>query len=183
MNKDHCVTDLGSFAYVLLKNRVNGGLAIGGAAQNESSPLDDGGHPTVLSTWKKVGATAFKALLAQAADELKKSLEPDQQERPPHETLFLPGYNNTWSEAASRYRSICEGLLSGPASLGLCVLFTWPSFGFPVDWILLTCSQSSTTGSSRRRGIDCTSLFKADQSNRPQPSTYSMLYVASFALG
>jgi Alpha/beta hydrolase of unknown function (DUF900) len=95
--------------------------------------IADSGDPTILTTWTKVGATAFKAHLAQAADELGGSVKPDQQEDQPHVILFVHGYNSTWADAAVRYRSPCSGLFSGDASLGLCVLFTWPSFGSPVD--------------------------------------------------
>jgi esterase/lipase superfamily enzyme len=95
----------------------------------------DGGDPTVLTTWTKTGATAFKTLLAQAADELGGSVKPDQQEDQPHVTLLVHGYNNTWADAAARYRSLCNGLFSGDTSLGLCILFTWPSFGSPVDYL------------------------------------------------
>lgn len=119
----------------MITNRRREGENLNGERGPLTYWVADGGDPTVLSTWKKVSTTAFKTLLAQAADDLGGSLEPDQQESQPHVTLFVHGYNNTWSEAASRYRSICDGLFSGPASLGRCVLFAWPSFGSPVDYL------------------------------------------------
>jgi hypothetical protein len=51
---------------------------------SERGPLThwvaEGSDPAILSPWKKVGATTFKALLTQAPDELGKPTTPDQQE-------------------------------------------------------------------------------------------------------
>ena len=50
-------------------------------------------------------------------------------------TLTRPeGYNTTWAEAARRYRQISSALYTGRSSLGLCVLFTWPSDGLKVGY-------------------------------------------------
>lgn len=121
--------------YWMITNRRRDGENL----NSERGPLTywvaDGGDPTVFSTWRKVGAASFRRLLVRAADELGGSVEPDQQEDQPNVTLFVHGYNAGWSDAAARYRSVCDGLFSGETSLGLCVLFTWPSFGSPVDYL------------------------------------------------
>ncbi|MBI5364196.1 MAG: alpha/beta hydrolase [Planctomycetes bacterium] len=82
-----------------------------------------------LSRWRPVpNAAAFQTLIAAAADEFPSVPESRQTEQR-HVTLFVHGYNNTWSEAAERYEQLCRSLYTGPDSLGLCVLFTWPSNG------------------------------------------------------
>src|ERR1035437_2820696 len=82
----------------MITNRRRDGENLNGERGPLSYWVADGGDPTILTTWTKVGATAFKTLLAQAADELGGSVKPDQQEDQPHVTLFVHGYNETWAD-------------------------------------------------------------------------------------
>jgi esterase/lipase superfamily enzyme len=49
-------------------------------------------------------------------------------------TLFVHGYNVGFEAAQARYQKICDQLFSGPESLGLCVLYDWPSLGSVVEY-------------------------------------------------
>ena len=75
--------------------------------------------------------------LRQAPSSIRRSVgpDPDRFDEQQHVTLFVRGYNNGWQDAARRYHSVCRSLFSGENSLGLCVLFTWPSYGSPVDYL------------------------------------------------
>ena len=72
--------------------------------------------------------------MCAAADAFPVVEDPSDHEREKHVTLFIHGYNTTWQEAVRRYRQICSALYSGRSSLGLCVLFTWPSDGLKIGY-------------------------------------------------
>lgn len=46
-----------------------------------------------------------------------------------HLTMFIHGYDNDWKSSTMRYISLQKELYSGPDSLGILVLFSWPSNG------------------------------------------------------
>lgn len=46
-----------------------------------------------------------------------------------HFNLFVHGFDTNWTSAVQRYGAIVDNLFSGPQSLGVCILFTWPSKG------------------------------------------------------
>jgi esterase/lipase superfamily enzyme len=94
----------------------------------DSPAVDDFG------VWQRRSATAFRTLLAGAADQFP-VLEAQHHEDQKHVTLFVHGYNTTWGEAARVYQGIANGLFAGDQSLGTCVLFTWPSKGSPADYL------------------------------------------------
>lgn len=95
--------------------------------------VSDGGDLAHITNWKKVGAAAFDKLLLGAADKFPRS-DAEHADDQQHVTLFVHGYNNDWQDAARRYATICQGLYQGPHSLGLCVLFTWPSDGMKLGY-------------------------------------------------
>lgn len=82
-----------------------------------------------LGAWTKRSAEEFKKVLAQEVRQFPWIEDPDQQEQQKHVGIFVHGFNNSWGEAARRYRGIADRLYNGPDGLGLCVLFTWPSDG------------------------------------------------------
>jgi esterase/lipase superfamily enzyme len=120
--------------YFMICNRVlqDGDLA------NIRGPLTfwltDNAGVTDLKNWKSVSAADFKSAVLEAADAFP-SLPAEQNEDQKHVTLFIHGYNNSWQDAASSYRSIVTNLFSGDTSLGLCILFTWPSDGAYLGYI------------------------------------------------
>jgi esterase/lipase superfamily enzyme len=95
---------------------------------SDKTPLDDFGN------WQSVSAADFKTLLAAATDKFP-NLTQAANEQQSHVTFFIHGYNNGWADAAQRYKSVCDQLYSGPASLGICINFDWPSLGSVVDYL------------------------------------------------
>ena len=87
-----------------------------------------------LTSWDRLSPARFRDALCDAADAFPLIENPEHHEREQHVTLFVHGYNNSWEDAARRYRQICSTLYSGRASLGLCVLFTWPSDGHKIGY-------------------------------------------------
>lgn len=89
---------------------------------SDSAKIDD------LANWTQRTAKQFREELTAAADAFPEIAE-FEHERQKHVTLFVHGYNNSWQDAALRYKQIVGDLYTGPQSLGICVLFTWPSNG------------------------------------------------------
>ena len=123
--------------YWMITNRNIGGVGdtLGKRLAGRSHWVTDESDVTRLDNWKRVTPTQFWTLLVAAADEFPVINDPHEQENQKHVTVFVHGYNNTWADAASRYRSICDRLYSGPDSLGLCLFFTWPSQGSPEAYL------------------------------------------------
>jgi esterase/lipase superfamily enzyme len=88
-----------------------------------------------LSTWTKVTPAAFKAQLIAAAKDFPALSDTVGNEDQKHTTLFIHGYNNTWQDAVRTYQALNQALFEGDSSLGLCVLFTWPSKGSPAAYL------------------------------------------------
>ncbi len=84
---------------------------------------------TKLSAWTDVSAKAFREALIGAAQAFPEFADPADQEEQKHVTLFIHGYNNSWTDAVERYQQIADDMFSGRDGLGLCILFTWPSDG------------------------------------------------------
>ena len=82
-----------------------------------------------FSAWEGRAPARFRDELCDAAEAFPLVENPAQHTREKHVTLFIHGYNTTWAEAVRRYRQISSALYTGRSSLGLCVLFTWPSDG------------------------------------------------------
>ena len=118
----------------MISNRVlqNGDLA------NVRGPLTfwitDADDVRTLTHWESINADDFKTAVLKASDAFPR-LNDEQNEDQKHVTLFIHGYNNTWQDAAARYQSIVSNLFRGDASLGLCILFTWPSAGATLDYL------------------------------------------------
>ena len=85
-----------------------------------------------FSAWERCAPAVFRRELCAVADAFPPVDDPAEHEREKHVTLFIHGYNTTWQEAVRRYRQLRSALYAGRSSLGLCVLFTWPSDGLKV---------------------------------------------------
>ena len=115
--------------YWMITNRNVAGDGLGQDRSDELSffvadqgPLED------FASWRRRTPAAFRdALIAQAGN--LPLVSENAHERQKHVTVFVHGYNNDWKDAAGRYRQICDDFYRGPKSLGICVLFTWPSNG------------------------------------------------------
>jgi esterase/lipase superfamily enzyme len=95
----------------------------------------DNDEVSVLANWSKIAPTAFRTQLVTVAGQFPLIDDPNRYAEQQHVTLFVHGYNNDWGAAAKRYQEICQTMFSGDQSLGLCVLFTWPSKGSPADYL------------------------------------------------
>lgn len=98
---------------------------------SDSEQVDD------LKKWKQVpDGDEFRDMLVAAADAFPAIEDPELNEEQHHVTLFVHGFNNDWSDAALRYKSVCKSIFSGSQKVGgLCVLFTWPSDGMALGYL------------------------------------------------
>jgi esterase/lipase superfamily enzyme len=87
-----------------------------------------------ISNWQRVSFAQFRKAITEICDEFP-DLPPDQQEEEKHLTLCIHGYNNGFANSIDFYTRIHNGLFSGADSLGICVLFTWPSKGQVYDYL------------------------------------------------
>ena len=89
---------------------------------NNSGLVDD------FNCWKSVDAGSFRTLLVAAAATFPDPLltPPEKQK---HVTFFVHGFNESWKGACRRYGAIVQNLYTGGASMGECILFSWPSEG------------------------------------------------------
>jgi esterase/lipase superfamily enzyme len=117
--------------YWLISDRDKGGT---GQGMNNSAAgltywVSDGGDLTNITNWQRVNtAKAFQTLLADAADAFPE-IPPGQNEQQSHVTILVHGFNVSFASAASFYQKLCSKLFDGPDSLGLCILYDWPSLG------------------------------------------------------
>src|SRR5882724_9426555 len=81
-----------------------------------------------IKNWQKSNLSQFRKALIDACADFP-DLPPEQQEEQKHVTLCVHGYNNSFEDSIGFYSRICNGLYSGQDSLGICILFTWPSEG------------------------------------------------------
>lgn len=98
-------------------------------ASTGAAPLDQ------ISSWQKLSFPEFRKQLSAEADAFPLYEDPEDHTAQRHVGVFVHGFNNTWQDAARRYRSVSDTLYGGPDRLGTCVLFTWPSDGTKLGYI------------------------------------------------
>ena len=81
-----------------------------------------------IESWNKATAAQFRKALIDACAQFP-DLPPEQQENEKHVTLCVHGYNNDFADTIGFYTRISQGLYAGKDSLGISILFTWPSKG------------------------------------------------------
>jgi esterase/lipase superfamily enzyme len=116
--------------YWMLNDRDKGGI---GTSPNTTSEgltywVTDKTPLNVIGNWTKVTANNFQTLLAAAADEFP-AIPPGENLDQSHVTILVHGYNVSFDHSASFYENLCSKLFDGPNSLGLCILYDWPSWG------------------------------------------------------
>jgi esterase/lipase superfamily enzyme len=117
--------------YWLISDRDKGGT---GQGMNNSAAgltywVSDGGDLTNITSWQRVNsANAFQTLLANTADTFPE-IPPGQNEQQSHVTILVHGFNVSFESATSFYQKLSSKLFDGPDSLGLCILYDWPSLG------------------------------------------------------
>src|SRR5262249_15875167 len=98
---------------------------------SDSEQVDD------LKRWRRVAKPGGLPDPGAAAAERFPDIEdPELNLQQHHVTLFVHGFNNSWEEAALRYRTICQSIFTGQQRVGgLCILFTWPSDGMATNYL------------------------------------------------
>ncbi len=114
--------------YWLISDRDKNGTGSGINSGGLTYWVSDGGPLGEIGRWQKVNAAAFQKLLAAAADQFP-TLLPAQNEQQSHVTLLIHGYNEDFGGATAQYQAVCNRLFDGPNSMGLCVMYDWPSMG------------------------------------------------------
>jgi esterase/lipase superfamily enzyme len=84
-------------------------------------------QPSVLSSWDDMTQAAFFRRVRTLASDFP-ALPDDQHEAQKHVSLFIHGYNVSWTDAVDRYAQIKRDLFDS-ADLGFPILFSWPSLG------------------------------------------------------
>jgi esterase/lipase superfamily enzyme len=84
--------------------------------------------------WTPSTEQKFRTLLLAEAGKFPLLCDAEHEQQK-HVTLFVHGYDNSWQDAARRYERLCGELFSGAESLGLCVLFSWPSDGMVTNYL------------------------------------------------
>ncbi len=123
--------------YWLISDRNNGPGGIGtGTGRNVPGLtyfVSDGGPLNNIANWKKVSHDQFQKLLSAAADSFP-ALPQGENENQSHVTILIHGFNVSFDHSTSFYEQLCGKLFDGPDSLGLCILYDWPSLGNVVGY-------------------------------------------------
>jgi hypothetical protein len=115
--------------YWLVSDRDNGGIGTGRNVAGLTYFVSDGNGPlTDIANWDRISPTQFRTLLKAAADAFP-ALEQGENEKQSHVTILVHGFNNSFVSATGFYQDLCNRLFTGADSLGLCILYDWPSQG------------------------------------------------------
>lgn len=123
-------TDFGMPKYWMINDRDKGGVGTSPNTTTEGLTywVTDKKPLNVIGNWTKVTPNNFQTLLAAAADEFP-AIPPGENLDQSHVTILVHGYNVSFDHSASFYENLCGRLFDGPNSLGLCILYDWPSWG------------------------------------------------------
>ena len=119
--------------YWLISDRNNGGTGTGRNVGGLTYFVSDGGPLNSINNWRRVSPTQFRTLLAAAADAFP-ALTQGQNEQQSHVTILVHGFNVSFEGSTGFYESLCGKLFEGSNSLGLCILYDWPSLGTVVGY-------------------------------------------------
>lgn len=99
-----------------------------------SDSPNDAGQLRDIGNWQRVPLSQFRKALISACEQFP-DLPPEQQEDEKHVALCVHGYNESFEDSIGFYSRICNGLFADSESLGICILFTWPSKGEVYDYL------------------------------------------------
>ncbi len=119
--------------YWLISDRNHGGVGTGRNVAGLSYFVSDRGPLDNIANWRKVTPTQFRTLLAAAADAFP-ALPHGDNENQSHVTILVHGFNVSFTHSTAFYQDLCKRLFTGPDSLGLCILYDWPSLGTIVGY-------------------------------------------------
>lgn len=114
--------------YWLISDRNNNGTGDGLNTKGLTYFVSDGTKLDQIDSWSKLSASAFQTQLAAAANAFP-MLSPAENEQQSHVTLLIHGFNESFETSVTFYQALCKSLFDGADSLGLCVLYDWPSMG------------------------------------------------------
>jgi esterase/lipase superfamily enzyme len=114
--------------YWMINDRSNGGVGPDPNPDGMTFWVSDKQPLTEINNWRKVTAANFQKLLVAAADKFP-AHDPAENEKQSHVTILVHGFNNKFTSASKFYQDLCGRLFDGPDSLGLCILYDWPSRG------------------------------------------------------
>jgi esterase/lipase superfamily enzyme len=119
--------------YWLISDRNNGGTGTGRNTAGLTYWVSEGGPLNNIANWQKTTPTQFRTLLAAAADAFP-AVPHGENENQSHVTILVHGFNVSFDHSTSFYEDLCGKLFDGPDSLGLCILYDWPSLGTVVGY-------------------------------------------------
>jgi len=113
--------------YWMINDRDKGGIGTSPNTTTEGLTywVTDKTPLNLIGNWTKVSASSFATQLKAAADAFLDK-PPEEQS---HVTILVHGYNVSFDHSTSFYEDLCGRLFSGANSLGLCILYDWPSWG------------------------------------------------------
>jgi esterase/lipase superfamily enzyme len=114
--------------YWMINDRSSGGIGPDPNPDGVTYWISDDQPLTDIKSWQQVTRANFQKLLISAADKFP-AYDPAENERQSHVTILVHGFNNRFSSAAAFYQQVCDRLFQDPDSLGLCILYDWPSRG------------------------------------------------------
>jgi esterase/lipase superfamily enzyme len=114
--------------YWMINDRDKGGIGTSPNTGGLTYWVSDKTPLNVIGNWTKVSASSFSTQLKAAADAFP-AIPPGQNEDQSHVTILVHGYNVSFDHSASFYENLCSRLFDGANSLGLCILYDWPSWG------------------------------------------------------
>ena len=119
--------------YWLISDRNNGGTGTGRNVAGLTYWVSEAGPLNNIANWQRITSTQFRTLLAAAADAFP-AVPPGENENQSHVTILVHGFNVNFDHSTSFYEEFCGKLFNGPDSLGLCILYDWPSLGSVIGY-------------------------------------------------
>jgi len=114
--------------YWMINDRSDGGIGPDPNNNGLTFWVSDKQPLTDIKNWRQVSAGNFQKLLVAASDKFP-ALSQAKNEDQSHVTILVHGFNNKFASATAFYQQLCDKLFSGAESLGLCILYDWPSRG------------------------------------------------------
>jgi esterase/lipase superfamily enzyme len=114
--------------YWMINDRSDGGVGPDVNFDGVTYWVTDKVPLTDIRNWRQVTQSNFQKLLVAAADKFP-AFSPEDNEKQSHVTILVHGFNNKFTSATTFYQDLCARLFDGPNSLGLCILYDWPSRG------------------------------------------------------
>ena len=114
--------------YWMISDRSQGGTGPDVNTDGMTFWVSDKQPLTDIKNWRQVTQANFQKLLVSVADKFPEH-DPAENEKQSHVTILVHGYNQTFAKATQFYQDFCGRLFDGPDSLGLCILYDWPSRG------------------------------------------------------